>query len=51
MLRFMASVNYICNLFALQAAGIFTNIYTHYGESVDCINALEDAILRQFTGI
>jgi len=51
MLRFMAAENYICNLFALQAARIIADICTRYGDSVDIINSLKDAILRQFTGI
>jgi len=51
MLRFMAAENSIRNLFAIQAARILTDIYTCYGDSVDSINFLKDAILRQFTGI
>jgi len=51
MLRFMATENFICNLFALQAAQILADIYTRYGDSIDSINSLKDGILRQFTGI
>jgi len=51
MLRFMATENSICNLFAIQAAGILTDIYIRYSESVDSIDSLKNAILRQFTGI
>jgi len=51
MLRFLATENSICNLFALQAARILADIYTRYGDSVDSINSLKDATLRQFTGI
>jgi len=51
MLRFKAAENSICNLFAIQAAQILADKYTRYGDSVDSINSLKDAIVRQFTGI
>jgi len=34
MLLFMATENYICNLLALQAAGILTDLCTRYGVNV-----------------
>jgi len=53
MLRFRVIENSFCNSFALQAGRILTDrpIFTGYGDSVDSINSLKDAILRQFTGI
>jgi len=49
MLRFMATENSICNVFALQAARILA--YILVTDSVDGINSMKDAILRQLTGI
>jgi len=52
MLRFMTTENSICHLFAMQAARILTDIYILVTvRTVDSINSLKDAILRQFTGI
>jgi len=50
MLRFMATENYICNLFAI-CRGNIRRYYTRYSDCVDSINSLKHAILRQFTGI
>ena len=47
-LRFMATENSICNLFASQAARLLANLYTRYGDSVDSVNSLKDAVIRQF---
>jgi len=56
MRHFMVTENSISNLFALQAAGILTylivfNINIFNINSVDSINSLKDAILRQFSAI
>ena len=48
MMKFTASENTICNLFAAQAARTLSEINVRYGNSVGSINSLKDAVLRQF---
>jgi hypothetical protein len=49
MLRFMTTENSICQLFVPQAALSLDNIYSRYGDSIDSIHSLKDAIQRQFS--
>jgi Reverse transcriptase (RNA-dependent DNA polymerase) len=48
MLRFMASDNCICKLFASQADRTVADIYTRYGNSVDSIISLKEATWSHF---
>ena len=51
MLRFMTSDNFICKLFALQAERTLADIYTRYGDSINSIISLKDAIWNHFNSI
>ena len=50
MMRFRASENTICNLFAAQAARTLSEINVRYGNRVESINSLREAVQRQFNG-
>ena len=50
MMRFRASENSLCSLFADQAARTLSVINDRYGNSRESINSLKDAVQRKFHG-